>query len=125
MEAICIGVFTIEFVARVVSTPDINNYFKDFMNVIDVIAIVPFYLEVYIPAALSTLNSHHNRLLPRAERREPAARMRAGFHNGRNDSLVAYTPCRLVSSCVSATPSLHRSISSAHSLAGFRRGKVD
>ena len=70
MEAICIGVFTIEFLARVSCTPDINSYFKDFMNVIDVIAIFPFYMEVRLmyTRALNASNPHHNPLLRRPER---------------------------------------------------------
>jgi hypothetical protein len=46
MEAFCIGTFTLEFIARITTTPHINSYFKDFMNVIDVVAIFPFYMEV-------------------------------------------------------------------------------
>jgi len=46
MEAVCISAFTAEFVARLWATPDLKTYFYDRMNVVDVVAIVPFYLEL-------------------------------------------------------------------------------
>jgi hypothetical protein len=46
MEAVCIAIFTVEFIARVAATPDLNNYFWDRMNQVDVVAIAPFYLEL-------------------------------------------------------------------------------
>ncbi|MDA9097443.1 ion transporter [bacterium] len=46
MEAVCISLFTAEFIARITTTPDLNKYFYDRMNVVDVVAIAPFYLEL-------------------------------------------------------------------------------
>lgn len=46
MEATCIAIFTAEFIGRISSTPDLRNYFGDTMNKVDVIAILPFYLEI-------------------------------------------------------------------------------
>ena len=48
MEATCIAVFTAEFLGRLSSTPDLRNYFNDTMNIIDVVAIMPFYLEIML-----------------------------------------------------------------------------
>lgn len=38
-------VFTIEFVGRVLSCPDLRKFTGDFLNWIDLMAIVPFYIE--------------------------------------------------------------------------------
>ena len=48
MEAVCIACFTAEFIARVSTTPDLKNYFFDSMNLVDVVAILPFYLELIL-----------------------------------------------------------------------------
>ena len=48
MEAVCIACFTAEFIARVATTPDLRNYFFDSMNQVDVVAILPFYLELIL-----------------------------------------------------------------------------
>ena len=48
MEASCIAVFTAEFLARLTTTPDLKNYFNDTMNLVDVVAIMPFYLEIML-----------------------------------------------------------------------------
>jgi len=44
MEATCIAVFTAEFLARVISTPNLRTYFNETMNQVDIVAIMPFYL---------------------------------------------------------------------------------
>jgi len=40
-----------EVVARVASTPDVKLYFKQVMNQIDIVAILPFYLELMVAQA--------------------------------------------------------------------------
>ena len=48
MEAFCIACFTAEFIARICTTPDLRGYFWDRMNQVDVVAILPFYLELIL-----------------------------------------------------------------------------
>ncbi|CAF4883466.1 unnamed protein product, partial [Rotaria sp. Silwood1] len=44
IQMICIGFFTLELILRLFSTPSLSKYFKNFMNWIDIIAVVPFYI---------------------------------------------------------------------------------
>uniref|UniRef100_A0A3Q2Q3K8 Potassium voltage-gated channel, Shaw-related subfamily, member 3a n=1 Tax=Fundulus heteroclitus TaxID=8078 RepID=A0A3Q2Q3K8_FUNHE len=53
VEGVCVIWFTIEVVARVIFCPDKAEFFRSALNIIDFVAIVPFYLEV----ALSGLSS--------------------------------------------------------------------
>ncbi|KAK5913369.1 hypothetical protein CgunFtcFv8_007907 [Champsocephalus gunnari] len=53
VEGICVMWFTLEVMARVVFCPDKAEFFRSALNIIDFVAIVPFYLEV----ALSGLSS--------------------------------------------------------------------
>ncbi|KAK3264175.1 hypothetical protein CYMTET_27068 [Cymbomonas tetramitiformis] len=47
-EAVCIACFTLEAVLRMASCPDKRAYFEDFMNLVDIVAILPFYLELML-----------------------------------------------------------------------------
>ncbi|XP_074511206.1 voltage-gated potassium channel KCNC1-like isoform X1 [Sebastes fasciatus] len=53
VEGVCVIWFTVEVFARVVFCPDKAEFFRSALNIIDFVAIVPFYLEV----ALSGLSS--------------------------------------------------------------------
>ena len=48
MEASCIACFTLEFLLRLWSTPKRNEYFNDTMNCVDLVAILPFWLELIL-----------------------------------------------------------------------------
>ena len=51
IEAVCIIIFTVEYVAKISTAPNRRTFFWGPMNLIDLIAIVPFYLEIIIIAA--------------------------------------------------------------------------
>ncbi|XP_051905615.1 potassium voltage-gated channel subfamily C member 1-like isoform X1 [Hippocampus zosterae] len=53
VEGVCVIWFTIEVLLRVIFCPDKTEFFRSALNIIDIVAIVPFYLEV----ALSGLSS--------------------------------------------------------------------
>jgi hypothetical protein len=48
IETICISWFTVEYIIRVFSTPDRYKFFRGFLNTIDLIAIVPFYISIIL-----------------------------------------------------------------------------
>eukprot|EP01048_Picozoa_sp_COSAG05_P002755 COSAG05_NODE_119_length_17779_cov_273.146049_9_plen_528_part_00 len=48
LEAICIAGFTIDFVIRMVCTPDCKAFWTEFMNMVDFVAIMPFYVEMAV-----------------------------------------------------------------------------
>mmetsp|Transcript_25930 Transcript_25930/g.64940 ORF Transcript_25930/g.64940 Transcript_25930/m.64940 type:complete len:626 (-) Transcript_25930:107-1984(-) len=52
-EAACIAVFSLEAILRLVSCPDLRGYLSSPMNIIDLVAISPFYIELVIQAASS------------------------------------------------------------------------
>ncbi|KAJ8411236.1 hypothetical protein AAFF_G00172420 [Aldrovandia affinis] len=46
VEGVCVFWFTMEFLVRVVFSPDKLEFVKSVLNIIDFVAILPFYLEV-------------------------------------------------------------------------------
>ncbi|CAF3500684.1 unnamed protein product [Rotaria socialis] len=44
VQTVCIGFFTLELILRLLSTPSLSLYVKDFMNWIDIISVIPFYI---------------------------------------------------------------------------------
>ena len=57
LECGCVVVFTIEFVGRVLSCPDLKQFVGDFLNWIDLMAIVPFYIEEAVQMVGTVLSS--------------------------------------------------------------------
>ena len=45
LETIYMTWFTLEFVCRFLSCPDYFKFLRSFMNIIDILAILPYYLE--------------------------------------------------------------------------------
>ncbi|XP_007901959.2 potassium voltage-gated channel subfamily C member 2 isoform X2 [Callorhinchus milii] len=53
IEGVCVVWFTIEFLVRVMFCPDKLLFIKNLLNIIDFVAILPFYLEVGLSALSS------------------------------------------------------------------------
>lgn len=51
IEAVCIVFFTIEYVTRLLSCPSLWPFLKGTLNTIDLVAIVPFYVELMFDEA--------------------------------------------------------------------------
>ena len=48
VEAICISYFTVEFLIRLAGSPDKLQFLKGTMNVVDCLAIAPYYLDLFL-----------------------------------------------------------------------------
>jgi hypothetical protein len=53
-EAVCIGIFTLEAALRLLSCPNRREYLSSVMNIVDLVAISPFYLELLITLLASS-----------------------------------------------------------------------
>ena len=47
IEAICIAWFTLEYFIRLAGAPDKWAFLKDGMNIVDVLAILPFFVTLF------------------------------------------------------------------------------
>jgi Ion transport protein len=51
IESIVVGMFTVEFLCRLFSTPDYRKYIKNGMNWVDFLAVLPYYIEIVAGSA--------------------------------------------------------------------------
>jgi hypothetical protein len=50
-EKLCISIFTFEYGTRLLTTPDLRAFFVSPMNAVDLVAIVPFYVQMSLGGA--------------------------------------------------------------------------
>uniref|UniRef100_A0A3B3UTF4 Potassium voltage-gated channel modifier subfamily V member 2 n=1 Tax=Poecilia latipinna TaxID=48699 RepID=A0A3B3UTF4_9TELE len=48
IETLCIAFFTLEYLLRLVSTPDLKSFMRSVLNTVDLIAILPHYLQMLL-----------------------------------------------------------------------------
>ncbi|XP_007534452.2 potassium voltage-gated channel subfamily V member 2 [Erinaceus europaeus] len=48
VEALCMAFFTLEFLLRLVSTPDLRRFASSALNLVDLVAILPLYLQLLL-----------------------------------------------------------------------------
>lgn len=58
LEAFCVAWFTLELVTRFILSPNKFQFVKSFMNIIDLVSILPFYLE-FVLASLEKNNNDY------------------------------------------------------------------
>lgn len=46
IETICIVWFTFEIIVRIICCPNQRNFFRDVMNIIDIMAIIPYFITL-------------------------------------------------------------------------------
>ncbi|XP_069481843.1 potassium voltage-gated channel subfamily V member 2 [Ambystoma mexicanum] len=56
VETLCIAFFTLEYIMRLVSTPDPRRFVRSMLNAVDLIAILPLYLQLVIECFASDEN---------------------------------------------------------------------
>ncbi|XP_078252903.1 potassium voltage-gated channel subfamily V member 2 [Rhinoraja longicauda] len=68
VETICIIFFTTEYALRVLTTPDIEKFVQSTLNAVDLIAILPFYLQVTLECFEDDDYGRHDRDIERVGR---------------------------------------------------------
>lgn len=48
MESFCISFFTLEYLLRLVSTPELKCFARSVLNTVDLVAILPHYLQLML-----------------------------------------------------------------------------
>ena len=48
IEAICIAWFTLEYIVRLLGAPAKCEFLKNGMNIVDVLSILPFFIELFM-----------------------------------------------------------------------------
>lgn len=51
VDAVCVFVFTLEYLIRLAVTPDRCAFMKNFQSIIDVVSVLPFYVKLFMKSA--------------------------------------------------------------------------
>lgn len=54
LESLCVGVFTFEYIMRFITAPSRWAYVKEFMSVIDLLSVLPYYVGLILERVLGT-----------------------------------------------------------------------
>ncbi|KAM6471305.1 potassium voltage-gated channel subfamily V member 2 [Liasis olivaceus] len=58
VETFCIAFFTLEYVLRLLSTPDLYHFASSALNAVDLIAILPLYLQLLLELFIDETQAH-------------------------------------------------------------------
>lgn len=54
LESICVAIFSLEYLMRFLTTPSRCKYVKEFMSIIDLLSILPYYIGLILKSLLQT-----------------------------------------------------------------------
>ena len=54
IEAVCIGIFSVEYVAKLATAPNRRSFIVDVVNIVDLISVLPWYLDLTTCGFLQT-----------------------------------------------------------------------
>ncbi|XP_029192151.2 potassium voltage-gated channel protein Shal-like [Acropora muricata] len=54
LESICVAIFSLEYLMRFLTTPSRCKYVKEFMSIIDLLSILPYYIGLILESLLQT-----------------------------------------------------------------------
>ena len=60
IESICIAFFSVEFVGRFISCPTKCSFLKEIGNLIDILAIIPYYFSIGVEVLFMHVNDDAN-----------------------------------------------------------------
>nr|XP_054762237.1 potassium voltage-gated channel subfamily C member 2-like [Lytechinus pictus] len=63
LEGICVAFFTIELIVRLVFCPNKVKFFLEVLNIIDIVACIPFYVDAVVKIAGEHLTGQWNEIL--------------------------------------------------------------
>ncbi|KAL3316981.1 hypothetical protein Ciccas_004368 [Cichlidogyrus casuarinus] len=49
LDTACVGIFTVEYMARLYAAPDRCAFARSIMSIVDVVAVLPFYISLFMP----------------------------------------------------------------------------
>ncbi|XP_053427028.1 potassium voltage-gated channel subfamily V member 2 [Nycticebus coucang] len=58
VEMLCIGFFTLEYLLRLASTPDLRRFTRSALNLVDLVAILPLYLQLLLESVTGEDQQH-------------------------------------------------------------------
>ncbi|GAB1302298.1 Potassium voltage-gated channel subfamily V member 2 [Apodemus speciosus] len=74
VEMLCVAFFTLEFLLRLASTPNLQRFARSALNLVDLVAILPFYLQLLLECFTSE-DQRHGKGSPREHDLETVGRV--------------------------------------------------
>ncbi|XP_004591885.2 potassium voltage-gated channel subfamily V member 2 [Ochotona princeps] len=75
VEMLCVAFFTLEYLLRLISTPDLRRFARSALNLVDLVAILPLYLQLMLERFTGEDPGHHGKGSPREHDLETVGRV--------------------------------------------------